>query len=106
MDGLMNIPHNQPLSADIEDRRNGTTFTQRLSSKVHELMSAVSDDYNDSFGDKSASIPDVSAMQGPPTPGTPAGNAVHAQIHQMLGGTPATLSPDAAYRIRASVSGQ
>lgn len=102
----MNIPKDQPLSSDIEDRRNGTTFTQRLSAKVHELMSAVSDDYNDSFGDKGGSVPDVSAMQPPPTPGTPAGNAVHAQIHQLLGGSPATLSPDAASRVRATVNGQ
>lgn len=102
----MNIPQNQPLSSDIEDRRNGTTFTQRLSAKVHELMSAVSDDYHDSFGDKGGSVPDVSTMQPPPVPGTPAGNAVHAQIHQMLGGTPAALTPSSASRVRASVNGQ
>lgn len=102
----MNIPKDQPLSSDIEDRRGGTTWAQKLSGHVHELMSAVSDDYNDSFGDKGGSVPDVSAMQPPPTPGTPAGNAVHAQIHQILGGQPAVLTPGAASRVRATVNGQ
>ena len=63
--GGMNIP-NQPLSADIEDRRNGNTWAQILGAKAHELMSNVQNDYNDSFGNKNmtlSDIPDVSRMQ-------------------------------------------
>lgn len=82
----MDIPANQPLSADIEDRRNGTTWAQKVSARVHELMSNVQDDYNDSFGDKNPAITDVSAMTPPPAVGTDAAAKIHARIHQLLGG--------------------
>jgi hypothetical protein len=82
----VDVPGNQPLSADIEDRRNGTTWAQKLSARVHELMSNVQDDYNDSFPDKSVTMSNVGQVQAPPAMGTDAAANIHAKIHKLLGG--------------------
>jgi hypothetical protein len=101
----VNVPANQPLSADIIDRRDGQTPT--LAERVRDLMIKVHRDYQDSFN-KTVPSSEAAIGDGITAPIHPNdGPALQGQINQVLGGSTAPLSSGAAQRIRSQVnSGQ
>lgn len=103
----MDIPKGQPMSPDIEDRRQGQGPT--LADRVRDLMSKVRQDWEDSQAKKPVTLGDISNSSEPVPPvppmGTDAADRIHAKIHQLLGGGDSDkLSADAAARVRAKAN--